>query len=220
MPQDPDVRLDTYLHTVARRLRHLPHTQRTQELGELRAHLDTLVRDRLLRGHPHDDAVTDALRSFGHPDQLGRALARSLPNPRRWVRAALVGLTVTLGVSYAVAQSVPAPWDAVDASLEVAREFMAYGQAQDANAASALFSLPERWGAGSPGQLAKLFADRADVFGSFVSLEQEKYNSTVRWGTFARIDGKVTLTSGDHVEYSASFVNALGTWKLRSFELR
>lgn len=218
MPSDP--RIDDYLERVRRRLRHLSAQRRNVELAELRAHLDTLVRDRLLRGLALDEAVNGALLAFGPADKLGRGLARTGPRPRRLPRALLSGLMIALGVGAAVANALPAPWTAIEASLKVANEFMAHGKAGDVKAASALYSLPERWFAGSPRKLSTLFRERQTVFANFESLERENYGATVRWGTQVIIDGKITLTDGTLVPFEASFVNAAGNWKVQRFDLK
>lgn len=217
MPSEP--RIDAYLQRVARRLQRLSSTRRELELSELRDHLERLVRDRVMRGEPLNDAVTSALLAFGSPDVLGRDLAHTGPRSRRPSRILIVGLGVTvLGVGLAAAQAA-APWDAIDASMKVANEFMTLGKAGDANAASALFSLPERWFSANPRALRKLFDDRANVFQAFESLERETYNAEVQFGQRATINGTVSLRGDERVKFNASFVNVGGTWKMQRFDL-
>lgn len=218
MSSDPHI--EAFLDRVHRRLRHHTAERRQQELDELRSHIGTLVRDRLLRGASQDHAVEGALLAFGSADVLGRALARTGPRPNRLPRFLLAGLTFSLAVGATVAQAFSAPWDAVDAVMKVANTFVRHAMVGDANAASELFSLPERWFDANPDTLGVMFKERQDVFTNFESLEREKYNATVQFNLRALINGKVTLKDGKLVPFKASFINIAGTWKLQSFELK
>ena len=214
MPSDP--RIEAYLNRIDRRLLSLPPERRSNELTELRSHLETLVRDHLLRGATHDEAVQGALEAFGKAETLGRDLARTGSRSRRFPHVLLAGLTLTLTVGATFASSTSAPWEA---TMQVASTFMEQGRAGDVNGASELFSLPERWLTADPGQLKVLFDKRRDVFSNFTSLKGEPYNVTVFHNLRAVIDGKVTLTDGTLVPFKASFINEVGTWKLQTFEL-
>lgn len=48
---------------------------------ELREHIDAAVRDRAMQGVPPDDALPEALRDLGDPEELGRAMRASRGTP-------------------------------------------------------------------------------------------------------------------------------------------
>lgn len=81
-----DRRLDHYITTLGSRLQGLPQTQREEELREVRQHLEALVAGHTMRGMSEAEAVTAALRQFGHAEQIGKELAAAQrPNqPALW----------------------------------------------------------------------------------------------------------------------------------------
>src|SRR5579871_5398909 len=69
--------LEAYLQQVERRLRSLPREQRTQEIDELRRHLESLIDARIEAGLSEQEAVTEAIRQFGEPKGIGKSLVRT-----------------------------------------------------------------------------------------------------------------------------------------------
>ena len=63
--------LEKYLSEVAAHLSALPTKQRTEELREMRAHLENAVTINKELGQSDDDAMQNAVMQFGTPEDLG-----------------------------------------------------------------------------------------------------------------------------------------------------
>ncbi|MFD3164362.1 permease prefix domain 1-containing protein [Herpetosiphon sp. NSE202] len=99
-------RIERYLKTVAAEFSNLPAAQRTDEIRELRSHLEALVDQAMQQGADQATAVTTALDQFGSADQLGRILATTWQRHQATGHVAwwqllliyIVGVAVTLGM--------------------------------------------------------------------------------------------------------------------------
>ena len=69
-----DNRLNEYLQKLEAALGDLEAEQRTNELREMRQHIEAMVARQIERGQSSDEALTEALAQFGPPQQVGRAL--------------------------------------------------------------------------------------------------------------------------------------------------
>ena len=99
--------LDTYLEEVAAHLSALPPAQRTEELREMRTHLENAVIVGREMGRTGEEAVKEALAQFGTPAELGDNLVwvwrreRTL-NRRSLFSAAVCTVAMLFLVSYFV----------------------------------------------------------------------------------------------------------------------
>ena len=93
--------LEQYVETVAARLGTLPEAERTEQIAELRQHLESLVASAQTEGASEEAATETALRQFGDARQVGTDLNRSgwrmrlKRLPESWVTA----LSVVSGIS-------------------------------------------------------------------------------------------------------------------------
>ena len=101
-------RLDDYLSSVERHLRHLPALVRENEVRELRSHLEQLRDDFAAQGQNPEMAAQSALDQFGDARSvwLGRR-AWILSAVFLWFLAAPFLLGVTTFLHYIDAQPVP-----------------------------------------------------------------------------------------------------------------
>lgn len=76
--------VDGYLDEISTGLIDLPYETRCEIREELRSHLISLVNDYGWMGHASEEAVTRALRQFGEPATLARALVKAEPPTGFW----------------------------------------------------------------------------------------------------------------------------------------
>ncbi|MCW3098743.1 MAG: hypothetical protein JWL77_4361 [Chthonomonadaceae bacterium] len=69
-------RLEQYLETVAQNLQALPAEERSNELTEIRLHMESLVEANRELGSTEEEAVTLTLAQFGRAQTIGKDLTR------------------------------------------------------------------------------------------------------------------------------------------------
>ena len=101
--------LEQYLEEVTTHLHILPAAQRTDEVEEIRQHVEALVAARQELGHSREEAISQTLTQFGRAQTVGRQLARAykrrFPSTRRSLALASVcALISCFGVNLLVSE--------------------------------------------------------------------------------------------------------------------
>lgn len=95
--------LDTYLEEVAAHLSALPPAQRTEELREMRTHLENAVIVGQEMGRTEDEAIQAAVAQYGAADVVGQEVTAAWRREQKLNRRSLFGSAAcTVAVLYLV----------------------------------------------------------------------------------------------------------------------